>query len=87
MANCHNCERLFVCHQASPEEIVCSSFKARTITNADRIRSMSDEELANLWWERVDCGECPVYRKCKQASQDCKRLALDWLREEAKDAP
>ena len=39
-------------------------------TNADRIRSMSDEELAELWWERVDCGECPVHRDCKMTGQD-----------------
>lgn len=56
-----------------------------TITNADRIRSMSDDELAQLWWERVDCGECPVHRDCKMTGQDCKKLALGWLQEEAKE--
>jgi len=54
-------------------------------TNADRIRAMSDEGLAELWWERVDCGECPVHRECKMTGQDCKRLALEWLRQEATD--
>ena len=54
-------------------------------TNADRIRAMTDEELAELWWERVDCGECPVHRDCKMTGQDCKKLALDWLREERSD--
>jgi hypothetical protein len=49
-------------------------------TNADKIRSMSDEELAELWWERVDCGECPVHRDCRMTGQDCKKLALDYLR-------
>lgn len=51
-------------------------------SNADRIRGMSDEELAELWWERVDCGECPVNKECKVTGQDCKRLALDWLKQE-----
>ena len=51
-------------------------------TNADRIRSSSDEELAELWWEHVDCGECPVHRECKTAGKDCKSMALDWLRQE-----
>lgn len=51
-------------------------------TNADRIRAMTDEELAELWWERVDCGECPVHKECKLTWQDCKRLALDWLKQE-----
>ena len=57
----------------------------RVITNADRFRAMTDEELAELWWERVDCGECPVHRDCKMTGQDCKKLALDWLREEVSD--
>ena len=57
----------------------------RIITNADRIRSMTDEELAELWWEHVDCGECPVHRDCKMTGQDCKELALGWLQEEAKE--
>lgn len=55
------------------------------ITNADRIRSMNDEELAELWWERVDCGECPVHKDCKMTGQDCKKLALDWLRQEVEE--
>ena len=57
----------------------------KPITNADRIRAMSDEELAELWWERVDCGECPVHRDCKTTGQDCKKLALIWLKQEAID--
>ena len=57
----------------------------RTATNADRIRSMTDEELAELWWERVDCGECPMHRDCRMTGQDCKKLALGWLQEEAKE--
>lgn len=52
-------------------------------SNADRIRAMTDEELAELWWERVDCGECPAHKECRLTGQDCKRLALDWLRQEA----
>ena len=57
----------------------------KPITNADRIRSMTDDELADLWWERVDCGECPVHRDCRMTGQDCKELALGWLQEEAKE--
>jgi len=59
--------------------------KPPKLTNADRIRSMTDEELAELWWERVDCGECPVHKECKLTGQDCKRLALDWLKQEVED--
>lgn len=54
-------------------------------TNADRIRSMTDEELANMFWSYVDCGECPKHRECKMTGQDCLRLAFEWLREEVKE--
>lgn len=51
-------------------------------TNADRIRAMSDEELANMWCTYVDCGECPKRIGCSMNYQDCLRLALEWLKQE-----
>ena len=53
------------------------------LTNADRIRSMTDEELANMWCTYVDCGECPKRIGCSMNYQDCLRLALEWLKQEA----
>ena len=55
----------------------------RTATNADRIRSMTDEELAELFWIRADCELCP--NKEPHCSDDCKKHWLDWLKEEAKE--
>ena len=52
-------------------------------TNADRIRSMSDEELANMWWTYLDCVACPKHRECKTTAQECLLLALEWLKQEA----
>ena len=60
-----------------------NALNTKPVTNADRFRAMTDEELAELWWERMDCGKCPVHRDCKMTGQDCKELALDWLRQEA----
>ena len=57
----------------------------RKMSNADRIRAMSDDELANIWWTYVDCGECPKHRECNMLSQDCLHLALEWLKQEAKE--
>ena len=51
-------------------------------TNADRIRAMTDDELANMWVSYVDCGECPAHRECNMLPQDCLRLALEWLKKE-----
>ena len=63
-------------------DVGCEYGEPRIITNADRIRQMTDEELAGLWWERVDCVVCPVHRDCKMTGQDCKQLALSWLKQE-----
>lgn len=57
----------------------------KPITKADRIRAMSDEELANMWFSYLDCGECPMHRECNMLPQDCLRLALKWLKQEVKD--
>ena len=64
----------------------CSKYEERNpFTNADRIRSMSDEELAMFIRDTalVDGVFCP-YEKCKR--KNCGECLLDWLREEASDA-
>jgi len=86
MANCHNCERLAICPWASPEEIICSSFKAKPITNADRIRAMSDEELdkflGEVQWDVANyCGG--VTQKQEYPVPEQRGAWLDWLKEEA----
>lgn len=47
------------------------------ITNGDRIRSMTDEELESV----VDCLEIHDL-ECE--GKTCKECMLDWLRQEAK---
>lgn len=54
-------------------------------TNADRIRSMTDEELA-LWIAKIsDCGECNVcgHVKCMTSEDSCACAWHDWLKQEA----
>ena len=46
MAECWKCENEGSCVWASPKKIICSGFVQKPFTNADRIRAMSDEELA-----------------------------------------
>lgn len=53
-------------------------------TNADRIRFMSDEELAHLIAEKIECTECPFNgseEKCGNIG--CSKLFLEWLQSEA----
>ena len=62
------------------------------VTNADRIRAMSDEELAELLISADFCGECEYCDKvglCRyyEAHPDgvlddgCKQAAINWLRQ------
>ena len=63
------------------EPTMCSWFKpiVRPKTNADRIRAMSDEELA----EFMDAANaCKNFRECDD-NWTCDVCWLDWLRLEA----
>ena len=51
-------------------------------TNADRIRAMSDEELAEKWWKLLDCGVCPARPNCSLHHEDCIQFTLEWLKKE-----
>ena len=50
------------------------------MTNADRIRNMSDEELAS--WYVIKC-EIMMGIKCQKPYKTCKDCILDWLQSEA----
>ena len=66
----------------------CKHYQAAT--KADRIRAMSDEELAG-WLERIRlccstdlCGRnCPFAEVC-YSSAEAPKETLDWLRQEGK---
>ena len=53
--------------------------KASQITNADKIRSMTDEELA-----RVMDMVCPPDTACNDGQQ-CIKCWIDWLKQPAKE--
>lgn len=57
-------------------------------TNADRIRAMSDEELAEFIWDRSFFYGRPPKRNCMQCNQDsCRDCWLDWLKREVDSDP
>ena len=59
-------------------------FKSRTIkTNADRIRAMSDEELANIMAGTPICKE--RYMDCIKDGRDCEPCLLEWLKQPAEE--
>lgn len=56
-----------------------------SVTNADRIRAMSDEELARLLASIKDCHHCPIGVVGKQCYEiyDTPESLLDWLKQPA----
>jgi hypothetical protein len=56
-------------------------------TNADRIRAMSDEELAERIETIADCDMCPMRKNCRGSDGtshgSCRLKWLDWLKQEA----
>lgn len=66
--------------------ITCKHFKPKNETNADRIRSMTDEEMADRLTVTVKCDECFIIKEhepyCLSTSV-CKQKHLEWLQSEA----
>ncbi len=60
-------------------------------TNADRIRAMSDEELAHELGDIWDCPNCSEYDRLdgrplledEQCDHECEKHCLEWLKQPA----
>lgn len=60
--------------------------EGRKMTNADRFRAMTDEELAEWMANKVDCQYCSVRSEwCTESEASCRTNWLDWLKQEAKE--
>lgn len=99
MAKCKNCKHLkidssiekkicfLIGEIGNPdEEISCACYKHAT--NADKIRGMSDEELAEFMYDTATGNECCIcgYKEgwyCKKESyKPCSDGVLNWLKSE-----
>ena len=70
------------------EAIEAWNVKGNKMTNADRIRAMTDEELSELLYA-YKCVDCILFsRDCKVeetlgSGKTCDERILDWLKQEA----
>lgn len=66
------------CHEGP-----CTDYEP--LTNADRIRAMTDEELAKWFCDKVscDCGCLAICKDCGWDDKSCTQAWLDWLKQEA----
>ena len=57
------------------------------LTNADRIRAMSDKELAELMRSMMDCDSCGnmFSFKCDGSYEHCLSVCLEWLQKPAEE--
>ena len=58
------------------------TFGGRPKTNGDRIRQMTDEELANIVQFWLECDDCPC--NDGDCGADCFYAACKWLKQEVK---
>ena len=66
------------------ELTACPSYKR--MTNADRIRAMTDEELAIILMRYTACHTCRLTKLCKpNPFKSCYEVNLDWLKQEVSD--
>lgn len=77
---CANCKKLDDCMAGSGLTWPCGAYQPKQITNADRIRSMSDEELLDFMIKIV--GNAML---CKSLGTEPKYFSLDWLQQPAKE--
>ena len=57
-------------------------------TNADRIRNMSDEELAEFlinFWSKTVCDHCTKFIEDRPCHHECEQGFLEWLQAEVKE--
>ena len=74
MCKCNSCAREKCFHRSSAV-VGCSQFVPKQKTNADRIRAMSDEELASF----IASLDCPDrWRECNGHCDEC---VLGWLKQ------
>lgn len=71
------------CKTAGENEVACKDFERKpNFTNADRIRQMTDEELAKIM---RSCSFCAYLDKGCQHNGTCTQGFLEWLKQEVKN--
>lgn len=84
MDYCKKCKN-FGCNAAGTERTTtdCEDYMSHLPTNADRIRAMTDEELAEFFQNTTLCDSCFIFKnECGTESYSCIQRWLDWLRQE-----
>ena len=91
MSKCDTCERTG-CFYRSRTVIDCGKYVGMPMTNADRVRAMTDEELAKCIFEiGFDCHLCSEHERLsdnpllrhEKCDEKCTEHCLEWLQQPA----
>ena len=55
------------------------------MTNEERIKSLSTEELAKKIWLYLNCVDCPIKSKCFSSKKKCVEVWEQWLKSEVEE--
>ena len=89
MSVCDTCKHEKCFHRSSLN-VGCSNYVKKAQTNADRIRAMTDEELAAYLVDiGFDCHLCSEHRRLdnepllrnEKCDEKCEKHCLDWLKQ------
>lgn len=84
MNECANCKKYEDCKSGSGLVWPCVAYTPKTVTNAERIRAMSDEELASVVMCPNDASLANI--SCDKSDHcDCYACILDWLHQPAEE--
>ena len=94
---CENCTKYDDCRTGSGLTWPCGAYVPQSVTNADRIRAMSDEKLAEIFL-RADFCKCCEHNKdgvcnyiCAYPNiplyDGCIQAALTWMKQPAEEEP
>ncbi len=83
---CVDCGKT-VCVHCNPDYMElddCTGPEPETITNGDRIRQMTDEELAERIWPKFGCPAGKNHITCGYVGE-CKDCWMEWLKQPAEE--
>ena len=81
----HECGTCMVSYYDGEPLGLPSNFKSKIMTNADRIRAMSDEELAKLLLDGCRGSKCDEQPQNEYGSVNCFDCRMKWLKQPAEE--
>ena len=79
---CGECKHYTECNWVTPDVIAdnCEDFELKIITNGDKIRQMSNEDLADRFGIHAMCDFCPAESAaCQKGNANIKNCRQAWL--------